>query len=118
MYDLPKGFSFEFLRERELELLCFSPYAVTLHFSGNVRMQIEGLFTHRAAQRTAEPSHFPLSESKLMRLLTQRVTAVKAKPNGTLDFSFSNGDALIIEGNTGPYESYSVSRPEAEPLVV
>lgn len=118
MYDLPKGFNFGFLRDRELELLCFGPYAVTLHFSGDVRMQIEGPFRHLAGERQAEPVHFPLSESKLMRLLTQRVIAVKAKPNGTLALSFGNGDSLIIEGNTGPYEAYSVSRPEAEPLVV
>lgn len=118
MYDLPKGFSFEFLKDREVELLCFARYAVTLHFSGDIRVQIEGPFRHLAAERIAKPVHFPLSESKLMRLLAQRVTAVKAKPNGTLALSFGNGDALVIEGNVGPYESYSVVRPEAKALVV
>ncbi|HEX6442104.1 MAG TPA: DUF6188 family protein [Stellaceae bacterium] len=118
MYDLPKGFSFEFIKHRELELVCFGPYAVTLHFSGDVRVQIEGPFRHLTAEHPAEPAHFPLSESKLMRLLSERVTGAKAKPNGMLSLTFSNGDAVVIDGNIGPYESYHISRPDAALLVV
>jgi hypothetical protein len=42
----PQGTTFEFLRDRELELLCFGPYTVTLHFDGGIQIQIEGSFTH------------------------------------------------------------------------
>jgi Family of unknown function (DUF6188) len=114
MYDLPKGTTFEFLRDRELELLCFGPYTVTLHFGGGIQLQIEGSFTHITMQHGVAPeaSHFPLSESQLMRLLLQRVTQVAAKQNGTLTLRFGNGDTLVIDGNIGPYESYNVNHPD------
>ncbi|SRR5260221_8590222 len=112
MYDLPKGFSFEFLRDRELELLRYGPYTVTLHFTGGIQLQIEGSFTHNANGQRAKPAHFPLSESRLMLLLMQRVTEVEAKRNGTLTLRFGNGDTLMIDGNVGPYESYNVNHPD------
>src|SRR6266536_4807018 len=114
MYDLPKGTNFEFLKDQELELVCFGPYAVTLHFAGDIQIQIEGSFTHLVKEHRATPegSHFPLSESRLMRLLQQRVTNVVVKRNGTLTLGFRNGDKLVIDGNVGPYESYNVSHPD------
>lgn len=114
MYDLPKGTTFEFLRDREVELLCFGAYALTLHFEGDIQLQIEASFTYvTAAQYTApEPSRFPLSESQLMRLLLQRVTRVAVRRNGTLTLGFGNGDTLKIDGNVGPYESYNVNHPD------
>jgi hypothetical protein len=114
MYNLPKGTNLEFLRDRELELLCFAPYAVTLHFGGGVQIQIEGSFTHTITEHRATPeaSHFPLSGSQLMRLLLQRVTQVSVKRNGTLTLGFGNGDTLVIDGNVGPYESYNINCPD------
>lgn len=114
MYDLPKGTTFEFLSDRELELLSFSPYTVTLHFEGNIQLQIEGSFTHITKEQRVAPkaSHFPIAESHLMRLLLQRVTEVAAKSNGTLTLGFRNGDILVIDGNVGPYESYNVNHPD------
>lgn len=112
MYDLPKGFSFEFLIERELELLCFGPYAVTLHFAGGIQLQIEGTFTHNTDDQRAGAVHFPLSETRLVRLLMQPVTQVEAKRTGALTLRFGNGDTLVIDGNVGPYESYNVNHPD------
>ena len=114
MYDLPQGITFEFLRGRELELLCFGPYTVTLHFGGGIQMQIEASFTHIIVEHRAKPlaSHFPLSDSQLMRLLMQRITQVSVKRNGTLTLGFGNGDTLVIDGNVGPYESYNVNHPD------
>ena len=114
MYDLPKGTTFEFLKDRQLELLCFGPYTVTLHFGGGIQIQIEGSFTHSITEHRAKPetSQFPLSGSQLMRLLLQRVTQVSVKRNGTLTLVFGNGDTLVIDGNVGPYESYNVNHPD------
>jgi len=113
MYDLPKGTNFEFFRDRELELLCFSPYAVTLHFTGGIQIQIEGPFTHIVAEQRAMPeaSRFPLEDSQLMRLLLQQVTQVTVKRNGTLTLKVGSGDRLVIDGNVGPYEAYNINYP-------
>lgn len=119
MYDLPQNVSLDFLVGRELELVCFGAYVVTLHFSGGPQIQIEGGFEHgSAADREIVRGAFPLSESQLMRLITHRVTTIEARPNGTLTLVFSNDDRLTIDGNVGPYESYQVSAPDRELLVV
>jgi len=120
MYDLPEGTRLDFLKDRELELLCFGPYAVTLHFEENVQIQIEGSFEHKTTEqgRKTVTSSFPISESKLMRLLTQRVMQVAARRDGTLTLGFGNGDTLVIEGNVGPYESYNIRCPGRGPIVV
>ena len=119
MYDLPKEITFDFLRDQELELLSFGPYTVTLYFGDGAHIQIEGPFEHMVAEQGTEPvtSTFPLSNSRLMRLLMERVTKVSAKHDGTLTLSFGNGDRLVIQGNIGPYESYNVTRP-GHPLLV
>jgi hypothetical protein len=121
MYDLPKGFSFGFLKDQELELLCFGPYTVTLHFTQGIQIQIEGSFRHIFGGHGAHDvalSHFPLLDSKLMRLLAQRVAQAKAKRDGTLTLHFENGDSLVIDGNVAPYESYHVNVPGRGLLVV
>jgi uncharacterized protein DUF6188 len=114
MYDLPKGTTLTFLRDRELELVCFGPYSVTLHFDGGIQIQIEGSFRHVTSEHHATPEafHFPLSGSRLMRLLLQRVVQVTVKRDGTLTLGFGNGDKLVIDGNVGPYESYNVTHPD------
>ncbi len=120
MYDLPKGLSLDFLSGRELELLCFGPYTVALHFEEGIQIQVEGSFEHIIAEQDAKPvlSSFPLSGSRLMRLLTKRVTRISTRPDGTLMLDFENGDALVIEGNVGPYESYNIARPGCGLIVV
>lgn len=120
MYDLPEGTTFEFLRDRELELLCFGPYTVTLHFEGGVQLQIEGSFKHIITEQRVAPeaSNFPLSESQLMRLLLQRVTRVAVKRDGTLTLGFGSGDTLVIDGNVGAYESYNMACPGRGLIVV
>ena len=120
MYDLPKGITFDFLRNQDLELLCFSPYTVTLHFGEGIKLQIEGSFTHVIVEPDTKPviSTFPISSSRLMRLLLQRVSKVSVKHHGTLTLSFANGDQLVIQGNTGPYESYDIALPGRELIVV
>ncbi len=79
-----------------------------------IQIQIEGSFTHTIIEHGATPeaSHFPLSQSHLMRLLLHRVTRVTVKRNGTLTLGFGNGDTLVIDGNVGPYESYNVNHPD------
>jgi hypothetical protein len=113
MYDLPKGTHFDFLKDREVELACFSAYSMTLHFGDRIQIQIEGPFRHvvHGDEISAKASSFPIAETKLMRLLTERVTKVVTKRDGTLTLGFSNGDALVIDGNVGPYEAYSIQHP-------
>jgi len=110
MYDLPKEVNFDFLKGQELAMLCFGPYTLTLHFDPGTQIQIEGAFSHRGCRSTKnlKKYRFPITESQLMGLLMQKIKNVETKENGKLTLHFSNNESLIIEGNTGPYESYNV----------
>jgi hypothetical protein len=119
MYDLPKGTTLKFLKQRQVELLCFGPYSVTLHFDEGIRIQVESAFRHIVAadDGKAAKSSFPLSYSRLMRLLGERVSKVETERDGTLSLTFSNQDMLIIDGNSGPYEAYQVRYGDREIVV-
>jgi hypothetical protein len=119
MYDLPDHKCFDVLRGRQVELLCFAPYAVTLHFGEGIHLQIEGAFEHSIAGH-ARPTKMslPLSSSQLMRLLAQPVVEVGAERNSTLRLRFANDDVLKIYGNVGPYESYQLQVPGRDLVVV
>ena len=109
MYGLSKETDLTFLQGRKLELICFAIYQVNLHFDSNVLITIEGAFEHHVqGEALAESGQFPLSTSRLMRLLEQHVREFQSKQDGTLTLEFSNEDKLVIHGDNGPYESYHI----------
>ncbi|HZT87870.1 MAG TPA: DUF6188 family protein [Stellaceae bacterium] len=118
MYDLPKDVDLNFLKGRQLELLCFAPYSLTLHFERGTRIQIEGSFKHSVDGKAGSSKTFPLASTHLTRLLSQTIVKVSVKPDGGLSLAFSNGDLFAIEGNVGPYESYQVQAPDRDLIVV
>jgi hypothetical protein len=120
MYDLPQGIAFDFLKGQELELLCIGPHSVALHFEEGIQIKIEGLFEHMISGQGANrvTYSYPISASQLLRLPIKRVTEISTKRDGTLLLGFENGDALVIEDNAGPYESYNIACPSRDLIVV
>ena len=54
-------------------------------------------------------SEFPISESKLMRLVGTEVSDVRFDcPSGNLMLKLSRGHELHIDGDVGDYEAYQV----------
>jgi hypothetical protein len=102
--------NFDFLKGKELGLLCFGPYTVTFHFGDETNLQVESEIRHTTfdSGESTKKYHFPISESRLTRLLMQTVETVKVAKNGKLTLSFSNNDILEIEGRIGPYEAYNL----------
>ncbi len=99
-----------FLRDKDLELICFAAYQVSLHFEGKLLITILGSFRHLVVGRSAAACDLslPVQASELMRLLTHKIQEIRTERVGTLSLTFSNGDQLIIEGDNGPYESYHI----------
>lgn len=114
MYNLPENEDLSFLRNKEIELVCFAAYQVNLHLEGGISITILGSFRHLVAGSAVPASDivFPLRGSELMRLLQQRIKKIKTEDDSTLVFDFSNGDHLVIRGNNGPYESYHIRHGE------
>jgi hypothetical protein len=115
MYGLPKNFDLTTLKGRHLELICFAAYSVYLHFENHLLITVVGAFRHiMAGEVVGDPGRFPLSESRLMRLLTHEVKEIQGQTDGTLHLTFSNGDTLVIFGDNGPYESYHIKHGDKE----
>ena len=107
------------LRGRQLEMLCFAPYSLYLHFGDKIILTIEGRFHHRikGEPQSDREYSFPIQETDLVRLLGERITGVKTVAKACLRLTFAHGDELVIEGGEGPYESYQLQH-DGERIVV
>jgi len=109
MYKLSKNTNLNFLNEQQLEMLCFAAYSLYLHFSDDIIITVEGSFEHIVGSGRKRAQHsFPIGASELTRLLSSRVKSVSVTSDTSLQLKFSNGDGLILKGDSGPYESYQI----------
>ena len=110
MNSLPDNEKLKFLRDKNLELVCFAAYQVNLHFETDVAITIFGSFTHVFQEKVnlVKNVDFPLQNSGLMRLVGQRTKNVQIQLDGTLTLTFSNNEQLIIQGENDAYEAYHI----------
>lgn len=95
-------------------MLCFASYALYLHFGDGIVVTVEAEFEHVVAGERPRRYSFPLQNSKLMRLIAQRIEDLDVLADGTLRFDFSNGDRLVFGGKNGPYEAYHIQHAGEE----
>ena len=119
MHQLSEKTDLSFLKEKQLEMLCFAAYSLYLHFGKGVIITIEGVFEHVVSgdKKRAKQYSFPIGASGLMRLLAEHVRNFKLGPDASLRLEFSNGDVLTIRGEDGPYESYQIQHNGAQIVV-
>jgi hypothetical protein len=110
MRTLGKKSKLSFLIGRELEMLCFAPYALYLHFGEHILVTIEGEFEHASENRGVRKYSFPIAGSDLQRLIAVRVRDVDVLPIGGLRLNFANGDDLVVAAKDSPYEAYRIER--------
>ena len=119
MYPPPPEVVIQKLANTSLELVSHGQYVIHLSFENGNKLSFSAPF------RFAEGLHlqdapvieFPLSESKLVRVLGCQVSQVQCDTDGTLELRFSNGDVLIVYANDPAYEAYTVSIDKKEYLV-
>ncbi len=116
MYAPPEENDLKALSGRTAEMVCFAANCVYIHLSNNALLSIEGTFrlqTEEGDSDTGEAS-FPLSGSKLMRIVGQKTDHVQSLSDGTLILYFTNGDILTVSGDNGPYEAYHIRYGDRE----
>ena len=110
MYPPPPIEVLQRLTQSDLESICFGSCVINLHFENKNYLSVEGPFRFAEGQLISETPvlDFPLSESKLVRVLGCRATQVKCDTDGTLELRFSSGDVLIVYANDPAYEAYTL----------
>jgi hypothetical protein len=99
------------LSNQVLEIVCFAQYTMALHFDRSCHLQILAPFRHASASQLSDApsSGFPLSNSSLMRCVGSAVRKAVCDADGALSIDFTNGDALIVDVNESPYETYTLT---------
>lgn len=112
MYSLPANFDSSYLTGKQVESVCFFEYQVNIYFSGEVLLQIEGRFEFVDGSGSPEAStEFPLLCSRLPSVVGDSVQEVSFdRSSGDIRLLFSKGARLSVDGSSGPYESYRLSR--------
>jgi hypothetical protein len=119
MHGLPETFDPSFLKGKEIQSIAFAAYQVNVHLDGNVWVQIEGRYKLLLGGEIIETvSAFPISQSSLLQLIGKKITDVSfIARNGDIELVLDNGYKLLIEGDTGPYESYRLFDGQGEIIV-
>jgi hypothetical protein len=99
-----------FLKDKQLEMLCFAAYSLHVHLGDGIIITVEGSFEHilGKGKKRSQYYSFPIESSQLMRLVSHYIHGVNVEDDQTLHLEFSNGDKLVIKGDNGPYESYQI----------
>jgi len=119
MYDLPEDVDWSFLIGGELLQVCYGEYQTQLNFHGDVNISIEGDIEHRAGPLVVGRSDARRQDvTSLLQLLGASVKRVEVEAKNTLLLTFDNGHALKILSDDRPYESYSISAPGEQTIIV
>jgi Family of unknown function (DUF6188) len=110
MYGLPKDFTGDFFIGRTLEAVTFTVNTVHLRFDNEVSVTVLSSLQHvtSSEDELRDPQLVPLSNSRVMELLGQRVRDAVAVDFGTLRLIFENDQTLSIFDDSTYYESYSI----------
>jgi len=108
MYPPPPKEIVQKLIHSDLVTICFGSSVVNLHFENENCLSVEGPFRFAERRHLADAPvfDFPLSETRLIRVLGCSVNDMKCDTDGTLELGFSNGDVLIVYANDPAYEAY------------
>ncbi len=98
------------IEHSDVDSVIFHRYVAHLNFENENRLSFSAPFRFSNSQLLPDSPvfDFPLSESKLVRVLGCQVSEVKCDTDGTLVLWFSNGDVLIVYANDPAYEAYTL----------
>lgn len=85
---------------RTLELICLSENTISLHFSGNVSLNVLGGLSQLPGQAGADSRHLvdiPPSSTDLPVLLGKKVVIARCQTQFELELVFESGGSLVLE---------------------
>lgn len=130
MYELPSNFDLHLLKNCYLEMICFGPCVTKLDFSRpldgpgatayKVSFCVEGNLSYRSEGISWTRDFSDVSScAPLLKFLLQEVKSVVRIGSSTLELSFKEGDAIVIEADCdADFESYSIYLNSGEIVVV
>ena len=120
MYGLKKEIDLRFLKDRELIQVAVGLHQISFRFDEDVAISVEGDFRYSDGQDEwigrPEPGPSQVA-ARALALLGATITSFESNENGTLILTFSNGHRLTMLDSSKEYESYDISRP-GENIVV
>ncbi len=119
MYPPPPNEVLQKLANSSVELVSHGQYVIHLRFENGNKLSFSAPFRFAEGQLLSDAPvrEFPLTDSRLVRVLGCKIGEVKCDPDGTLELRFSNGDVLVVYANDPAYEAYTVSIDEKDYLV-
>ena len=120
MYGLDKNVKLDFLAGKELAQVSVGAYQVILRFAGDIEISIEGLSDLADGNGTTTHIHAnsPQETARLLVLLKETVGKATNRGDGSVLLTFSNGYSLLITDSNKNFESYQISRPSNDDIVV
>lgn len=119
MHGLPETFDPSFLKGKEIESVTFAAYQVNVYLEGKVWVQIEGRYKLLCDGKVLEAiAAFPIAQSALVQVIGKKIVEVSfTRQSGDIEIILEGGYKLLIDGETGPYESYRLFDGQKELIV-
>jgi len=120
MYGLDKNVKLDFLVGNELTQVSVGAYQVILRLAGDIEISIEGRcdLTDDDGTTTQIHAKSPQDTARLSVLVKSTVSNVTNRGDGSVQLAFSNGYSLLITDSNKNFESYQISRPSNDAIVV
>jgi hypothetical protein len=110
MYGIEEGTDFSFLKGREVIQVAFGLYQVIFALDEHVTISVEGSYELHSAVGISiwTPG---VTRAVAVSLLGKTITNACARPDGSLELSFSSNELLVLLDASKNYESYQITRP-------
>ncbi len=112
MYGLPEDFDGLFFVGCVLEIVSYTENSIFLGFGNDISITTESSYECQIASDEGyiEAQQPPVTFSKLMQLVGQKVVSVDVEQQGTLVLHFDAGHVIRCFDDQPAYESYRIKR--------
>jgi hypothetical protein len=110
MYPPPAEDTIALLVSSVVDLISFGRYVMHISFENGDRLSVACPFRFDTAEAVAQSEicDFPLTASRILRIIGSSVARAECESDGTLHLRFGGGDILIAYANDPQYEAYTL----------
>ena len=112
MFGLDPNQSFEFLERTVLLQLCVGQNELIFRFDGDIELAVESELRIRNSRFDQRFSKSIEAARVAIDFLGREVSAVKARPDGTLNVEFGTAMSIEVYDSSMYYESYTLTWPK------
>jgi len=119
MYGIPQDMDWSFMFDKELIQVCYGKHQTQLRFYGDLCISIEAGVAHsRAGQILGKSNGREQGTASLIGLIGATIEQVHVEGQDALVLRFSNTHVLRVLEDEAPYESFSISAPGEQTIIV